>query len=533
MLFKISNLRLRIEDDEAKLKTELCRKYGLREDKVISLKIIKKAVDARRKERLFFVYTILVDLAISREKAKKLLQDQYVSIPEPEVEDFHKLNVALKQPVVVAGAGPAGLFAALSLAKAGFPVLLLERGKPVAERVEDVREFWQNGRLNPESNVQFGEGGAGTFSDGKLTTRTHDRRIALVYKWLLAAGAPEEIFYLAKPHIGTDRLRKVVVNLRKEIIKLGGIVRFSAKVTGLLVDKGKVVGVVVNGREECRASAVVLAIGHSARDSFAMLLNTGVILEPKPFAIGLRIEHPQTLIDKAQYGRYAGHPKLGAAEYQLVYKNNDLGRATFSFCMCPGGVVVGASSEEGGVVTNGMSYYRRNGKFANSALVVSVNPEDFYEGPLGGVKFQREIEQKAYKIGGKNYHAPAQRAVDFLTGKVSSLEEVASATYKPGVKASDLNDLFPEYINQMLKEGLRDFNRKIPGFIEKGILTAPETRTSSPVRITRDEKGMALGFLGLFPAGEGAGYAGGIVSAAVDGIRAAEAVINYLTKEEG
>ena len=530
MQLKISNLRLKIEDNETKLFGEISRKYGILEGQIKSLKIIKKAVDARKKERLFFVYTVLVDLNLSPVKAKKLLQDQYVTLPEPEPKDFHKLDIPVKQRVVVVGAGPAGLFAALAIAKTGIPVLILERGKPVAERVEDVKEFWTKGKLNPESNVQFGEGGAGTFSDGKLTTRTHDRRITLVYKWLLAAGAPEEIAYLAKPHIGTDRLRQVVVNLRREIIQLGGEVRFSAKVTGLLVEKGRVVGVKVNGAGEYQASAVVLALGHSARDSFTMLLNTGVALEPKPFAVGVRVEHPQDMIDHIQYGRYAGHPKLGAAEYQLVYKNDILKRATFSFCMCPGGVVVGAASEEGGVVTNGMSYYNRDGKFANSALAVSVNPEDFPEGPLGGVKFQQKIEQKAFKLGGENYFAPAQKVADFIEGKVSGDADLIDATYRPGVVSADLNDLFPPYISEMLKEGLIDFNRKMPGFLEKGILTGPETRTSSPVRIIRDDAGMAPNFPGLFPAGEGAGYAGGIVSAAVDGIKAAEAVINYLQK---
>ncbi len=455
-----------------------------------------------------------------------------------------------RQPIVV-GAGPAGIFCALRLAAAGFKPVLLDRGREVRRRIKDIARFWTGGGFDPDSNVQFGEGGAGTFSDGKLTTRINDPRTDEVLATLVAAGAPEKILYVSKPHVGTDRLRLVVERLREMMIELGCQVRFEARVTDLLFENGRVAGVVVNDQEALSASVVVLAIGHSARDTYRMLAARGLRLAPKPFSVGVRIEHPQGAIDRAQYGRWAGHPALGPAEYQLSHRPaaNSRGRrgggsgegnggsddrAVYAFCMCPGGHVVAAASEEGGVVTNGMSYEARSGENANSALVVSVGPDDYGPGPLDGVRFQRRWEEAAFRLGGSSYRAPAQTAGDFLAGRASSLGDlecggvngaIVRPTYRPGVTPADLHQCLPEPVTEMLAEGLRVFDRKIRGFGHPGaLLTGVETRTSAPLRITRDEEGLAEGCPGLYPIGEGAGYAGGIVSAAVDGLRAAERI---------
>ncbi len=535
MVYRVNEVRVDIDRDGSDISREIAKKISLPVEEIVDYKIVRKALDARKKDRLLFVYTVDVTLSakgikiLSRRRNSGLTQ----VFSEPQTEILPG-NMSLKGRPVVVGAGPSGIFAALTLARHGYRPLVFERGQDVETRTREVQEFWVNRLLSTESNVQFGEGGAGTFSDGKLTTRINDSRVRKVLEDFVEAGAPEEILYLHKPHIGTDKLKIVVKNLRFLLQDLGGTVCFGSKVTGLLTEGGRISGVVVNGTEEISTEVVIMAIGHSARDTYEMLHKSGCPVEQKAFAIGVRIEHPQELIDSAQYGKFAGHPKLGAADYQLVYKNSELDRAAYTFCMCPGGHVVAAASEESAVVTNGMSDYARDSGVANSAVVVSVKPEDFMSGhPLAGIEFQRKWEETAFKVGGSNYNAPAQLSGDFLAGRASTgLEEAPWATYKPGLTPADLHDCLPGYVTTMLEEAIRDFDRKLKGFaLPEAVLTGVETRTSAPVRLVRNETKESEGLGGLYPAGEGAGYAGGIVSAAVDGMRVAEAVIQRYRKE--
>ncbi len=539
MVYRVTDIKVELDRDSADLTGQIAGKLGVPPREVRSYHVVRKALDARKKDFLFFVYTVDVTLS---EKGARLVRRRGVPGvaprgPEPETGPAGRgappLISSDNRPVVV-GAGPAGIFAALTLARGGYRPVVFERGRDVDTRTRDVEEFWLNRLLDTESNVQFGEGGAGTFSDGKLTTRINDPRVAGILRDFVDAGAPEEILYLNKPHIGTDKLRTVVKNLRLSLQALGGEVFFGSLVTGLLVEKGRVTGVVLNGEREIPARAVILAVGHSARDTYGMLAELGCPIEQKAFAIGVRVEHPQALIDSAQYGRFAGHPKLGAADYRLVYKNNEEQRAAYTFCMCPGGKVVAAAAEQDTVVTNGLSDYARDTGTANSAVVVTVSPDDFMSlHPLAGVDFQRKWEKAAFRLGGGNYNAPAQMMADFLAGKPSSEPEaMQGATYKPGLTPADLHECLPGYVTSMLEEAVAAFDRKLKGFaLPEAVLTGVETRTSAPVRLVRNNDRESVGIQGLYPAGEGAGYAGGIISAAVDGIRVAEAVMDSYRRE--
>jgi len=518
----IYNIRLSLEDDINSLKRIVSNKIGVDFKEFYDFRIVKESIDARKKPDISLIYSVMVEIP----GKIKITGNKNIRIVEDNIEEVlnhgdKKLNL---RPVVV-GTGPAGLFAALVLSQNGFKPLVLERGECVEKRTEMVKSYWDGGQLNPETNVQFGEGGAGTFSDGKLTTRINDRRCNKVLKEFYSCGAPDEILYKAKPHIGTDVLKKVVVNMRKKIVELGGEVRFNSKVTSVSIKDGKITGVVVNGDESIDAEVVILATGHSARDTFSSLLESGIEFVQKPFSVGVRIEHPQEIINRAQYGEASAHPRLGAADYQLFYKMKD--RTVYSFCMCPGGIVVASASEPNMIVTNGMSEFARDRENANSALVVSVGPGDFKSShPLAGIEFQRTWERLAFEVGGSCNAAPVQRLEDFIDARASIKFGKVRPSYTGETKMADINLCLPNFITASMKSSINYFDNKLKGFgMKDALLTGVETRTSSPVRILRNETLEASKARGLYPTGEGAGYAGGIVSAAVDGIRVAEQII--------
>lgn len=524
-MIRIPEIKLSLDQDESRLLNEIEKKFHIGEGDIKSYKIFKKSTDARKKNDIHFVYT--VDIEVDKEEAllKKYGKKGIIKTPILKYDYKAIAPKEFSRPIIV-GFGPAGLFAGLILAQMGFKPIILERGKSIDERARDVESFWESGELNPESNVQFGEGGAGTFSDGKLTTLIKDPRCRKVLEEFVAAGAPEEVLYLNKPHIGTDILRGVVKQIRNTIISLGGEVRFKSKVTDLLIEENRVVGLEVNNDELIKGDKVLLALGHSARDTFEILYNRKLEISQKGFSIGVRIEHPQDLINEKQYGKFAHHKKLGAADYKLS-AHFDNGRSAYTFCMCPGGMVVAAASEEGKLVTNGMSYHARDKENSNSALLVGVNPSDYgSDHPLAGVEFQRKWEGLAFKAGGGSYKAPAQRVGDFLRDRASENIGEVNPTYEPGVTMTDLRSCLPDYVTETLKLALVDFDRKIKGFAsEDAIMTGVESRSSSPIRIQRDES-LQSNIRGIYPVGEGAGYAGGIISAAVDGIKVAEEVAN-------
>ncbi|MES1982107.1 MAG: NAD(P)/FAD-dependent oxidoreductase [Pseudomonadota bacterium] len=526
-MLRLTEIKLPLDHTADQLNAAILKRLAIAPDQLVGFSIFRRGFDARKPSAIHLVYTLDVEV---RDEAM-LLQHRQGTAHLAPAPDLRYQFVAQAPPdlaerPVIIGTGPCGIFAGLLLAQMGFRPIILERGKAVRERTKDTFGLWRQGKLNPESNVQFGEGGAGTFSDGKLHSQVKDpkhygRKVLMEY---VEAGAPPEILYVSKPHIGTFRLVGVVEKIRDTIEQLGGEIRFQHHVHDIIIENGQVRGVVLANGEKIVSSHVVLAVGHSARDTFAVLHQRGVHLEAKPFSIGFRIEHPQSLIDRARLGRNAGNPLLGAADYKLVHHCSN-GRSVYSFCMCPGGTVVAAASEEGRVVTNGMSQYSRNERNANSGIVVGITPADYPGDALAGIAFQRKWEERAFELGGRDYCAPGQLLGDFLAGRPSTALGSVMPSYTPGVRLGDLSSALPDYAITAIREALPAFSRQIRGYaLPDAVLTGVETRTSSPLRITRRADFQSLNTLGLYPAGEGAGYAGGILSAAVDGIEVAEAV---------
>ncbi len=521
MALQLREVTLCLGEEESLLPQKIAQLLNLSVAEILSWKIIRKGIDARRKPDVLRVYTL--EFRVADESGLLQLQQQHSrlsKVGKPVAPELFHLQAPLR--AVVVGMGPAGLFAALQLAEAGTQVALIERGQPVEQRLEDVRQFWEQGVFNSESNIQFGEGGAGTFSDGKLTSRLNHPLTRQVLSTLVDFGAPEEILYQAKPHVGSDRLRQVLVNFRRHLLQLGVDIRFASRFAGISLSQEGVCGLRLDSGAELACDRLVLALGHSARDSYQLLHDLGVHLEAKPFAIGLRVEHPLELINQIQYGR-DNHPQLPAAEYALAWNDKETGRGCYSFCMCPGGMVVNAASEAGGIVVNGMSNYRRDAQLSNSALVVSVRPEDFPgTDPLAGVRFQRHWEQAAFQAGGASWNAPAQPLLEFLHGQGGRLH----SSCQPQVVHADLTEILPEFVVTGLRRALPYFNRRMRGFIgPEATLIGVETRTSAPLRIVRNADCESVSHPGLFPAGEGAGYAGGIMSAAVDGLKVAGSIL--------
>ena len=528
-MIRINEIRLSLDEDENLLADKAAKILKINKKYITALSISKKSVDARKKDDVHFTYSVDVAVSLDEEQIVAKCRSQKVSIVKPYFYELPENKRVSKYRPIVVGFGPAGMLAGLILAEAGLRPVILERGKDIDARQRDVNEFWTKRKLNEESNVQFGEGGAGTFSDGKLTTGIKSPYIRKVLEELYEAGAPEEILYSSKPHIGTDRLAVVVKNIRKKIEKLGGEVHLETKLEKLIVYNGFVQGITYtkNGvKADMEADSVIMAIGHSARDTVEMLYDLGVEIIQKPFSVGARIEHPQSLINKAQYGRFADHPKLGAADYKLACHGLHE-RGAYTFCMCPGGTVVAAASEKEGVIVNGMSSLARDGENANSALLVGIEPCDFpSEHPLAGIYYQREIEHKAFELAGGDYRAPAQLVGDFLKGIESTALGGVSPTCPMGVTLTKLDECLPQKVTQTMKSAIVEMDKKLNGFnLYDAVLTAPETRSSSSVRILRDEF-CQCNISGVYPCGEGAGYAGGIVSAAVDGIKCAHAVLS-------
>ncbi|WP_125153977.1 NAD(P)/FAD-dependent oxidoreductase [Clostridium rectalis] len=525
MPIRINNLILNIDEDMDFLKEKVTKKLKISSDSIKDFKILKESIDARKKNSIKFNYT--VEVACDNEtKIVAKANNKDVLIEQVKYNKELKLgNKKMTHRPIIVGMGPAGMFAGLLMAKKGYKPIIFERGEDVENRTISVNEFWREGKFNKNSNVQFGEGGAGTFSDGKLTTRIKDSRCDFILEEFVKSGAPEEILYMGKPHIGTDILKEVVKNIRNKIIGLGGHVYFNSRLEDIVIKDNKLKSIIVNNNE-VPCESLIMSIGHSARDTYEMLFKRGIFMESKPFAIGVRVEHDQSMINENQYGKYAIHPRLRAADYRLACKTSN-NRSVYSFCMCPGGQVVAAASEDGMLVTNGMSYHNRDGKNANAAIVVAVGGEDFQgDSPLKGMEFQRYYENLAYKLGGNNYFAPIQLLGDFLIDEKSKKIGKIQPTYKPGYELTDLRKCLPKYVVQSLKDGFVNFDRKIKGFGDKNaILSGIETRTSAPVRIVRGENLQSISAQGLYPAGEGAGYAGGIMSAAVDGLKVAESIM--------
>ncbi len=523
MAIMVTNIQIDICESEETAIQKAIQLIKIPPAKINGAHLYKKSLDARKQNRILFVCSVLLQVEGDEQHICNTLSNPNISY-RPE-SSFTLTTGKRKRttPIVLVGFGPAGIFCAYLLAKYGYHPIVIERGQAVEQRIQAVKQFWTNRQLHSESNVQFGEGGAGTFSDGKLTTRISDKRCDYILKLLVEFGAPKEILTKAKPHIGTDNLRNVIRNIRNEIIRLGGTIHFEHKLENLNIQNNQLVSITVNG-EEIQTQHLVLAIGHSARDTFHMLFQQQIYLEPKGFSVGVRIEHLQSEIDKGLYGKMAGHPNLPKGEYQLSYREKN--RGVYTFCMCPGGVVVPSASSENTVVTNGMSEFKRDQKNANSALVVSVTPEDFGTHPLSGIDFQLQLETCAFSLGGNNYTAVASTVSDFQNHQCQFALKSVYPSYSLGVTPIHLNTLFPSMVTDMMQKGLTKFQQKIPGFAAPdAVMTGVETRTSSPVRITRNDNMQSISVQGLYPCGEGAGYAGGIMSAAVDGMKVAEQII--------